>query len=78
MHVGCVSISESEASKGGPCLELGPVDNFLVPVKGWHLVDKGNQSGEGCIGSLSDVQVMDHLVGRTSGAMFSVTMMGSA
>ena len=75
---GCVSDSKIGARElGGPGIKLGHVNDFLVPVKGCHLANKGTPFVEGCIRLLGDVQIMDHLAGHASEAMIAVAMMGS-
>ncbi len=75
LHGGYVCSGECRASRlGSPCLELCHLASFLVPVMGRHLVDECNPSCESCIGPLGHVQVMDHLAGHTSGAMFAIAI----
>ena len=70
-----VSVASVEASKlDGSCFELSHADNFLVPFKGWHLVNKSASSGKESVKPFGDIQVVNHLAGCASEAMFAVAI----
>ena len=55
---------------------LRGVSDLLVPLECRCLIDEGGPLGEGGIGPLGDVQVVDHLTCGASGAIASDAMGG--
>ena len=47
---------------------LGLVDNLTVPVQRWGVVNECGPFGEGGVGPLGNVQVMDHIAGGFEGS----------
>jgi len=71
----CLRLSCPAGSRGGRCKFwdmggiLGGVNDLLVPIESWCLVNECCPFRERCIRPLGYVQIVDHLAGGSSGTV---------